>query len=74
VLEQAPLGQTEPCPDIGANVIVDGTPRLWGDEDCDGDVNTRDNQAKLRWVLDQSALSQMEPCPDVGEDVVVVEV
>jgi hypothetical protein len=46
---------------------------VWGDEDCNDDVNTRDNQAKLRWVLEQTPLSQMEPCPDVGSTVVFVE-
>jgi CSLREA domain-containing protein len=71
VLEQNALSQTEPCPDIGSAVTVDGTARTWGDEDCDTGVSTRDNQSKLRFVLEQNALSQTEPCPDVGAPVSV---
>jgi hypothetical protein len=71
VLQQNALSQTEPCPDIGSAVTVDGTARTWGDEDCDAEVSTRDNQSKLRFVLEQNALSQTEPCPDVGAPVSV---
>ena len=67
VLEQNPITQTEPCPDV----IVDGVPRKWGDEDCDTSVTTRDNQSKLRFVLEQNPLTQTEPCPDVGSQVTV---
>jgi uncharacterized delta-60 repeat protein len=74
VLQQNPLGQTEPCPDMGTAVTVDGTARTWGDEDCDTEVSTRDNQSKLRFVLQQNALSQTEPCPDVGAPVSVSQV
>jgi hypothetical protein len=62
VLNQNPLPQTEPCPDVGDD--VDG--HLWGDWDCDGEITTRDNQALLRFVLAQNPLSQTEPCPDIG--------
>jgi hypothetical protein len=71
VLQQNPLSQTEPCPDIASNVTVDGTARVFGDLDCDGDVTTRDNQAELRKVLQQNPLSQTEPCPDLGTSVSV---
>jgi hypothetical protein len=67
VLQQNPLGQTEPCPDIEAAVNVAGFgERLWGDSDCDGMITTRDNQALLRKVLQQNPLGQTEPCPDLG--------
>jgi parallel beta-helix repeat protein len=62
VLSQAPLSQTEPCPNLGET--VDG--RVWGDWDCNGAISARDNQALLRNVLSQLPLSQTEPCPDVG--------
>ena len=75
VLEQNPLSQNEPCPDIGQTVTVDGVERIWGDWDCKGDapdeVATRDSQAILRHVLDQNPLSQNEPCPDIGDLVQV---
>ena len=75
VLEQNPLSQNEPCPDIGQTVTVDGVERIWGDWDCKGDapdeVATRDSQALLRHVLDQNPLSQNEPCPDIGDLVQV---
>jgi hypothetical protein len=46
-----------------------GTERIWGDNDCDGEVTTRDNQGLLREILQQNPLTQTEPCPDLGDDV-----
>ncbi len=70
ILSQAPLSQTEPCPDIGSVVEVSGfSPHTIGDNDCDGEISTRDNQALLRFVLDQAALSQTEPCPNIGQEI-----
>lgn len=71
VLQQTPISQTEPCPDIGTPVSVDGTPRTWGDADCNGSVTTRDNQSVLKIVLQQPPISQTEPCPDIGSSVTV---
>jgi hypothetical protein len=68
VLEQAPLGQTPPCPVIGSPVQIAGFQQEpWGNADCDEQgITTRDNQATLREVLDQNPLGQTEPCPDVA--------
>jgi hypothetical protein len=72
VLQQNPLSQTEPCPDLGTSQHVAGIGnKLWGDLDCDGQISTRDNQALLRRVLQQNPLSQTEPCPDIGSMVTV---
>jgi alpha-tubulin suppressor-like RCC1 family protein len=73
VLQQNPLSQTEPCPEVGLVVeLPDSVEKEWGDLDCDGEISTRDNQAELRRVLQQNALSQTEPCPDIGTEVEVV--
>jgi hypothetical protein len=71
VLQQNPLSQTEPCPDIGDMVLIEGYGEIaWGSVDCSNDgVTTRDNQALLREVLQQNPLSQTEPCPDIGDMV-----
>ena len=77
VLEQNPLSQDDPCPDVGQTVSVDGVERVWGDVDCKGDapneVATRDSQAILRYVLEQNPLSQGVGCPPIGVEVTVVE-
>ena len=69
VLDQNPLSQNDPCPDIGQTVSVDGFDRIWGDLDCKDGVTTRDSQALLRKVLDQPALSQSQPCPQIDQMV-----
>jgi hypothetical protein len=51
---------------VGPVGLSQGTPRLWGDLDCDGGLTTRDNQALLRRILQQNPLSQTEPCPALG--------
>jgi len=75
VLEQNPLSQDDPCPEIGQIVSVDGVERTWGDVDCKGDapneVATRDSQAILRNVLEQNPLSQGDLCPAIGAEVEV---
>jgi len=74
VLQQPPLPQTEPCPDVGAAVTASGAPHTWGDWDCDSAVTTRDNQTLLFVVLGQSPLSQTEPCPDLAPPRQIAEV
>ncbi len=67
-----PVTQGESCPDIGTNIAVaegdDVTVRLFGDADCDGDVDAIDALKKLREVAGLS-VSQTEPCPDIGSPV-----
>lgn len=70
VLSQSALSQTEPCPDLGQELIE--PPFIWGDWDCSGAIGARDNQALLRHVLGQPALSQTEPCPDIGTPVEII--
>jgi uncharacterized repeat protein (TIGR01451 family) len=72
VLVQNPLSQTQPCPAVGAQVMVDGVSRIWGDIDCSGDIAPRDAQAILKNVLVQNPLSQTQPCPAVGSTVHVI--
>lgn len=72
VLQGTPLTQTEPCPDIGQVVTVDGVQRTWGNWDCSADgIRSRDAQATGKFVLQGTPLTQSEPCPDVGAQVTV---
>ena len=64
------VSQTEPCPDHGTTVTIDGTERKWGDVDCNGEVKVADAQKTARYAV-QLSVSQTEPCPDIGTDVVV---
>lgn len=41
-------------------------PGLFGDTDCDGDIDSVDALAILRFVAGLEALPQQEPCADVG--------
>lgn len=45
---------------------------IWGDSDCDGEVDVRDSQALIRRVLGQTPLSQDAPCFALGTDVEVL--
>ena len=47
--------------------LVLAVERIWGDNDCDGEITSRDNQMLLRRILQQPPLSQTQPCPEVGE-------
>jgi parallel beta-helix repeat protein len=72
VLQGTPLTQTEPCPDVGSTVTVDGVERTWGNWDCSADgIRSRDAQASGKFVLQGTPLTQTEPCPDVGAAVQV---
>jgi len=62
------VSQTEPCPDIGSTVMVDGVPRKWGDVDGDGDVNAVDALKILRHVAGLS-VSQQPRTPPIGSTV-----
>lgn len=69
-----PLGVTEPCPDIGAPVAVEGFGgQVWGDTDCDGAVTAADSTAILTYVAAVPIPPNTPPCPDIGQ-VVTVEV
>jgi hypothetical protein len=65
-----PVLQQEPCPDIGDTVSVDGTPRLWGDVDGDGDVNAVDALKILRYVV-MLPVQQQPETPPIGREVEV---
>jgi hypothetical protein len=61
-----PVGRTAPCPTIGSNVAVDGTPRMWGDVDCGGGVAIGDAQKIARSVIGLT-VSQEAGCPKIGQ-------
>ncbi len=63
-----PVLQTEPCPDIGSTVTVDGVPRRWGDVDGDGDVDAVDALKILRHVVGLP-VSQEPGTPPIGSTV-----
>ena len=67
-----PVTQTEPCPDPGADVIIDGSPQRWGDIDCDANYGAVDALKTLRHDADLP-VSQTEPCPDPNADIIVAE-
>jgi hypothetical protein len=70
VLQGTPLVQTEPCPDVGQSVTVDGVIRVWGNWDCSLDgIRSRDAQASGKLVLQGTPLTQTQPCPAVGASV-----
>jgi hypothetical protein len=58
---------------VVSNEISEGEPvgelRVWGDNDCNGAISSRDNQALTRFILGQAPLSQTQPCPVVGASV-----
>lgn len=68
-----PYGQTEPCFPIGdpVGVGIAGFGQLiWGDVDCDGDVDSTDALSLLRWVA-ALPVSQEPNCPEIGAQVLV---
>jgi hypothetical protein len=62
--EPTPVPTPEPTPEPPP-------PHLFGDNDCDGDVDLIDQQAILRFVAGMSPIAQEEPCPDVGDNVTI---
>jgi YVTN family beta-propeller protein len=66
-----PYEQTEPCfgldEEIGVPLALAGD-QLWGDVDCDGDVDAVDALAILRWIAGLD-VTVVEPCPGVGDEV-----
>jgi hypothetical protein len=54
------VNQSESCPDIGSQGAT-----VFGDVDCDGDVDVTDSLKIQRFLIGLS-VSQMEPCPDIG--------
>jgi Tol biopolymer transport system component len=60
-----------PSPTPSPTPTPTGTSRIWGDDDCSGDIGPRDAQSILKNVLQQPPLSQTQPCPAVGSTVTV---
>lgn len=72
-LASLPYSQSEPCPDLGDPVQVTpaGAPaQLWGDVDCDGDLDAADGLSILR-SLAGLPVNQQQPCPPIGSPVLV---
>jgi hypothetical protein len=52
---------------VATTPVASPTPgRLFGDVDCDGDIDSVDALAILRFVAGLDPLAQTEPCTDVG--------
>lgn len=66
VLASDGLNTTEDT--VGSITLANGEPRLWGDNDCDGDVDAVDG---LKALQDVAGLpySQNDPCTPLGESV-----
>ena len=68
-----PYSQTDPCFPLGdsVGVTVAGTDQiLWGDVDCDGDVDAVDAFAILSHIV-AFAVNQVQPCPAIGDAIFV---
>lgn len=51
----------------GSRAVPAGSgPPIWGDTDCDGDVDGNDGLAALRSLAALEQLPQSEPCLDIG--------
>lgn len=65
--------QTPPCVGIGAPAGIAGAgveERVWGDVDCDSDVDSVDALWVLRWLAGL-AVEPVDGCPAIGAEVVV---
>ena len=65
--------QTEPCFGLGETVDVSPagtTQRVFGDVDCDGDVDSVDALAILRKIV-EFPVNQEAGCPEIGSEVLV---
>ena len=65
-----PVTQSEPCPDIGPSVKINGTFRKWGDVDCDSDVDSVDS-LKISQYVGGGNPSQNPGCPAFGATVTI---
>lgn len=65
-----PVTQTEPCPDIGPAIKINGTLRKRGDVDCDGDVDSVDS-LKIQQYVGGGNPSQNPGCPAFGSSVTI---
>ena len=55
-----------PTPEPAQNVV-------WGDNRCDGELDTTDGLAVLRHVAALSELSQTQPCPSLEQTITVLQ-
>jgi hypothetical protein len=60
----SPAGGT--CPQIGANVTINGSDWKWGDVNCSGAVNARDAVDLLAWLSDLDVQGTNPECPVPG--------
>lgn len=58
------------CPDIGANVMINGVQRAWGDVDCSGAVDIGDAINEQRSIASLS-VNKGAGCPTIGDNVTV---
>lgn len=68
-----PYSQNDPCTPLGESVGVSpagATERLWGDVDCDGDVDAADGLSILRFVAGLP-VNQQQGCPAIESAVLV---
>ena len=70
-----PYSQTDPCFGLGESVdiqLASATERIWGDVDCDGDLDSVDALAILRKIAAFS-VNQQPNCPEIGSSVLVAD-
>ena len=60
-------------PGSGADVMIDGSPRVWGDIDCDANCRRSRRAEDAAPRRANLSVSQMEPCPDPNDDIIVAE-
>ena len=60
----SPAGST--CPQIGADVTINGTEWKWGDVNCSGAVNAKDAVDLLAYLGDLGVQSANPQCPAPG--------
>jgi hypothetical protein len=68
-----PYNQNDPCPELEEMVgiaLAGAVQRLWGDLDCDGDVDAVD---ALKQLQNQAAIpfNQEPGCPEVGQAIMI---
>ena len=69
------ITQEEACPEMEENIDMIGQngdhfdDELWGDANCQGEVNAVDSLAVLRWDAGLEVFGVEQPCPEISSEV-----